>query len=263
MNWTCTKRCLWHQLHRGHVADNFWKVTGTVVHRYRENKDMSLCMDQQCHCHKTFIHTPVVFQAGQVTEVKPDPALVFTPGRWPVLSSFHCLPPGAQYASSRTKTISTNASALWVENQTHLPQLHPSERLEAPSSTGKPAGPYPGLLRTNSGVQAHGGASTSVNPVLAWHAAINAARQAQGDGAKHDVSSPPPVCTTGPPPVGSLAQKKRQQYAKSKKQGGSTNSRPPRALFCLTLNNPIRRACISLVEWKYPFVWRLWLKGRT
>uniref|UniRef100_A0A8C8E4F8 Voltage-dependent L-type calcium channel subunit alpha n=1 Tax=Oryzias sinensis TaxID=183150 RepID=A0A8C8E4F8_9TELE len=45
---------------------------------------------------------------------------------------------------------------------------------------------------------------------------------------------------------------KRQQYAKSKKQGGSTNSRPPRALFCLTLNNPIRRACISLVEWK-PF----------
>uniref|UniRef100_A0A674P904 Voltage-dependent L-type calcium channel subunit alpha n=1 Tax=Takifugu rubripes TaxID=31033 RepID=A0A674P904_TAKRU len=72
------------------------------------------------------------------------------------------------------------------------------------------------------------------------------------DGAKHDVSSPPPVCTTGPPPVGSLAQKKRQQYAKSKKQGGSTNSRPPRALFCLTLNNPIRRACISLVEWK-PF----------
>uniref|UniRef100_A0A3Q0QXQ4 Voltage-dependent L-type calcium channel subunit alpha n=1 Tax=Amphilophus citrinellus TaxID=61819 RepID=A0A3Q0QXQ4_AMPCI len=32
----------------------------------------------------------------------------------------------------------------------------------------------------------------------------------------------------------------------------STSSRPPRALFCLTLNNPIRRACISLVEWK-PF----------
>uniref|UniRef100_A0A3Q1HZ05 Voltage-dependent L-type calcium channel subunit alpha n=1 Tax=Anabas testudineus TaxID=64144 RepID=A0A3Q1HZ05_ANATE len=49
-----------------------------------------------------------------------------------------------------------------------------------------------------------------------------------------------------------LAQKKRQQYAKSKKQGSNANSRPPRALFCLNLNNPIRRACISLVEWK-PF----------
>uniref|UniRef100_A0A8C9YJW3 Voltage-dependent L-type calcium channel subunit alpha n=1 Tax=Sander lucioperca TaxID=283035 RepID=A0A8C9YJW3_SANLU len=89
-------------------------------------------------------------------------------------------------------------------------------------------------------------------PVLAWHTAISAARQAQGDVAKPEISSQPSVCTTGPAPVGSLAQRKRQQYAKSKKQGGSTNSRPPRALFCLTLNNPIRRACISLVEWK-PF----------
>uniref|UniRef100_A0A3B4ZQ06 Voltage-dependent L-type calcium channel subunit alpha n=1 Tax=Stegastes partitus TaxID=144197 RepID=A0A3B4ZQ06_9TELE len=89
-------------------------------------------------------------------------------------------------------------------------------------------------------------------PVLAWHAAISAARQAQGDTAKPDMSSRPSVCTTGVAPAGSLAQRKRQQYAKSKKQGGSTNSRPPRALFCLTLNNPIRRACISLVEWK-PF----------
>ncbi|CAF91180.1 unnamed protein product, partial [Tetraodon nigroviridis] len=53
-------------------------------------------------------------------------------------------------------------------------------------------------------------------------------------------------------PVGALAQKKRQQYAKSKKQGSNANNRPPRALFCLNLNNPIRRACISLVEWK-PF----------
>ncbi|XP_052465347.1 voltage-dependent L-type calcium channel subunit alpha-1D-like isoform X3 [Carassius gibelio] len=53
-------------------------------------------------------------------------------------------------------------------------------------------------------------------------------------------------------PVGSLAQKKRQQYAKSKKQGSSANTRAQRALFCLNLNNPIRRACISLVEWK-PF----------
>uniref|UniRef100_A0A671YLL8 Voltage-dependent L-type calcium channel subunit alpha n=1 Tax=Sparus aurata TaxID=8175 RepID=A0A671YLL8_SPAAU len=103
-----------------------------------------------------------------------------------------------------------------------------------------------------TGVQGPGGTGTGVAPVLAWHAAISAARQAQGDGAKPDMTSPPPVCTTGAPPAGSLAQRKRQQYAKSKKQGGSTNSRPPRALFCLTLNNPIRRACISLVEWK-PF----------
>ncbi|XP_061544364.1 calcium channel, voltage-dependent, L type, alpha 1D subunit, a isoform X2 [Phycodurus eques] len=62
----------------------------------------------------------------------------------------------------------------------------------------------------------------------------------------------PPAPSTSTIPVGALAQKKRQQYAKSKKQGSNANSRPPRALFCLNLNNPIRRACISLVEWK-PF----------
>ncbi|XP_016350040.1 voltage-dependent L-type calcium channel subunit alpha-1D-like [Sinocyclocheilus anshuiensis] len=75
-------------------------------------------------------------------------------------------------------------------------------------------------------------------------------------------SAPPAATPATPPaasvpvssvvPVGSLAQKKRQQYAKSKKQGSSANTRPQRALFCLNLNNPIRRACISLVEWK-PF----------
>ncbi|KAJ8360973.1 hypothetical protein SKAU_G00174980 [Synaphobranchus kaupii] len=65
-------------------------------------------------------------------------------------------------------------------------------------------------------------------------------------------SGPAPAAESTPAPVGSLAQRKRQQYAKSKKQGSSANSRPPRALFCLKLTNPIRRACISLVEWK-PF----------
>uniref|UniRef100_A0A8C7D7Q8 Voltage-dependent L-type calcium channel subunit alpha n=1 Tax=Oncorhynchus kisutch TaxID=8019 RepID=A0A8C7D7Q8_ONCKI len=56
----------------------------------------------------------------------------------------------------------------------------------------------------------------------------------------------PAHCANGP------ANKKRAQYAKSKKQGSNANTRPARALFCLKLNNPIRRACISLVEWK-PF----------
>ncbi|KAK3565903.1 hypothetical protein QTP86_020316 [Hemibagrus guttatus] len=80
---------------------------------------------------------------------------------------------------------------------------------------------------------------------LSWQAAITAARNARADGTQT-------ISTSDSAPIGSLSQRKRQQYAKSKKQGSATNSRPPRALFCLTLNNPIRRACISLVEWK-PF----------
>lgn len=174
---------------------------------------------------------------------------------------FVCFPAGAQYASNSRTTPSTDASAVWSGSHTRLHQLHPPDPLQAPASTGKPVGSPHGLLGANRPNQGSAAAGSGVSPVLAWHAAITAARQAQGNAAKPDVSSRPSVCTTGPTPVGSLAQRKRQQYAKSKKQGGSTNSRPPRALFCLTLNNPIRRACISLVEWKYPLAWRQWLNG--
>ncbi|KAA0713569.1 Voltage-dependent L-type calcium channel subunit alpha-1D [Triplophysa tibetana] len=68
--------------------------------------------------------------------------------------------------------------------------------------------------------------SPAQSAALSWQAAIHAASLSQG--------------TSGVPsaPAGSLAQRKRQQYAKSKKQGSTTNSRPPRALFCLTLSNP-------------------------
>ncbi|KAK5894357.1 hypothetical protein CesoFtcFv8_011056 [Champsocephalus esox] len=150
---------------------------------------------------------------------------------------------GAQYASNKRTTPSADP---WSENYTHL--HHPPEPLQAPPSSGRFVGSCSGLL----GSQDPGGPATGVSSVIAWHAAISAARQSQGDYEKTDMKPQPSVCTTVPAPAGSLAQRKRQQYAKSKKQGGSTNSRPPRALFCLTLNNPIRRACISLVEWK-PF----------
>ncbi|KAK7135229.1 hypothetical protein R3I94_014018 [Phoxinus phoxinus] len=91
------------------------------------------------------------------------------------------------------------------------------------------------------------GHSPAQAAALSWQAAIRAARQSQ------DVPKPlNPSAPVSAGPVSSLAQRKRQQYAKSKKQGNTSTSRPPRALFCLTLNNPVRRACISLVEWK-PF----------
>lgn len=37
-------------------------------------------------------------------------------------------------------------------------------------------------------------------------------------------------------------------------QGSNQVQRAPRALYCLKLNNPIRRAALSIVEWKYPFL---------
>uniref|UniRef100_A0A452I8B9 Voltage-dependent L-type calcium channel subunit alpha n=1 Tax=Gopherus agassizii TaxID=38772 RepID=A0A452I8B9_9SAUR len=114
-------------------------------------------------------------------------------------------------------------------------ERHPEEANYA-SSTRIPLPSDGPTIQSNS-------SAPSKQTVLSWQAAIDAARQAKAAQT---------MSTTTAQPVGSLSQRKRQQYAKSKKQGNTSNSRPPRALFCLSLNNPIRRACISLVEWK-PF----------
>ena len=39
-----------------------------------------------------------------------------------------------------------------------------------------------------------------------------------------------------------------------KKQPGAGQLRPKRALFCLTLDNPVRSGAITIVDWKYPFI---------
>ncbi|XP_062850682.1 voltage-dependent L-type calcium channel subunit alpha-1C isoform X2 [Trichomycterus rosablanca] len=77
---------------------------------------------------------------------------------------------------------------------------------------------------------------------LSWQAAINAARQAKLMGS----TAATPISTT------TSTQRKRQPYSKPKKPASTVTTRPPRALLCLTLKNPIRRACINIVEWK-PF----------
>uniref|UniRef100_S4R182 Voltage-dependent L-type calcium channel subunit alpha n=1 Tax=Mus musculus TaxID=10090 RepID=S4R182_MOUSE len=64
----------------------------------------------------------------------------------------------------------------------------------------------------------------------------------------------------GPPTVGTDTSgasglgtpRRRTQHNKHKTVAVASAQRSPRALFCLTLTNPIRRSCISIVEWK-PF----------
>ncbi|KAI4578570.1 hypothetical protein MJG53_011425 [Ovis ammon polii x Ovis aries] len=48
------------------------------------------------------------------------------------------------------------------------------------------------------------------------------------------------------------AQDEGLRRKQAKKPVPEVLPRPPRALFCLTLQNPVRKACISIVEWK-PF----------
>ncbi|XP_051911468.1 voltage-dependent L-type calcium channel subunit alpha-1C isoform X8 [Hippocampus zosterae] len=96
---------------------------------------------------------------------------------------------------------------------------------------------------------------------LSWQAAIDAARQAKMMGNAASGCAAGLAAGGGggggggggPISTASSTQRKRQHYSsKPKKPTTTTATRPPRALLCLTLKNPIRRACISIVEWK-PF----------
>lgn len=44
-----------------------------------------------------------------------------------------------------------------------------------------------------------------------------------------------------------------RRKANARKPLVNANPRPPRALFCLTLKNPLRKLFIDVVEWKYPY----------
>ncbi|XP_078728531.1 voltage-dependent L-type calcium channel subunit alpha-1D-like isoform X8 [Lampetra fluviatilis] len=96
------------------------------------------------------------------------------------------------------------------------------------------------------------GESNSNQGFLSWQAAIAAAKEAKEAEEMSRAAEGEAGAAAAPGAAANTAQRKRQQYAKTKKQGSNANDRPPRALFCLDLNNPLRRACISLVEWK-PF----------
>uniref|UniRef100_A0A452DLC8 Voltage-dependent L-type calcium channel subunit alpha n=1 Tax=Capra hircus TaxID=9925 RepID=A0A452DLC8_CAPHI len=90
------------------------------------------------------------------------------------------------------------------------------------------------------------------------------------EGGKDTTPEPSPANGTGPGPEWGLCPgppasdgeisgasgletpKRKTQHSKHKTVAVASAQRSPRALFCLTLANPLRRSCISIVEWK-PF----------
>lgn len=148
-----------------------------------------------------------------------------------------------------------------------------------------PRPPPPGLTNEHGGGGSHGdhdGGGSGVNhgvgvvglapehiptpgAALSWQAAIDAARQAKMMGnAASSGGAGLGSGGGGPISTASSTQRKRQHYSsKPKKQTTTTATRPPRALLCLTLKNPIRRACISIVEWKYPFSSQEWSRDEN
>ncbi|XP_077400381.1 voltage-dependent L-type calcium channel subunit alpha-1C isoform X4 [Vanacampus margaritifer] len=146
---------------------------------------------------------------------------------------------------------------------------HQGSDYSPPTTLTRP--PAPGLTNEHPGAGDHDGGGVNHGVVgvvglapehiatpgaaLSWQAAIDAARQAKmmGNAASGGGTAGLAAGGGGPISTASSTQRKRQHYSsKPKKQTTTTATRPPRALLCLTLKNPIRRACISIVEWK-PF----------
>ncbi|KAL6438032.1 hypothetical protein ACFW04_004358 [Cataglyphis niger] len=71
--------------------------------------------------------------------------------------------------------------------------------------------------------------------------------------AHHQSPPPPPQSQTGLAGAAGAASKSAQKRP-VRRGGKPPPDRPVRALFCLTLTNPLRKMCISVVEWK-PFEW--------
>jgi len=134
------------------------------------------------------------------------------------------------FQTAASQNQASNASA-----HHHQQQQHSGGR--PPDPGGQRLGPGPGGANPlhppgPAGAHAEGlGAGLGGNPDAkplspGWSAAIAAAQAA-----------------------GAANMTRKRQNRKQPNQ----NVRPPRALFCLNLKNPIRKLCIQVVEWKYPF----------
>lgn len=95
------------------------------------------------------------------------------------------------------------------------------------------ASPETGATLPGSPVAAAGAAATP--PTTAGAPATGATAAAAADAAA----------------AAAAAAAKRKAMSR---RGKPPPERPPRALLCLSLTNPVRKLCISVVEWKYPFV---------
>lgn len=109
------------------------------MHGCRENKDFNLCMDQQCHRHKTFIHTPVVFQAGHRGKARPSECVLacfhpleddlFSPPSTVSLQGLNMpaaegplSPPMPQHSGQKTKPVCTSS----IHQSARRPRLAPA-----------------------------------------------------------------------------------------------------------------------------------------
>ena len=126
-----------------------------------------------------------------------------------------------------------------AENHEQERSYPPSPQARNVTQSPKPAepggqrlGPGPTQIPSNNqgppgpgGIQLHTTAADAKPLSLGWSTALAAAQ-------------------------GAASMTRKRQNRKQPNQ----NVRPVRALCCLSLKNPLRKLCIRVVEWKYPFL---------
>lgn len=103
--------------------------------------------------------------------------------------------------------------------------------------------------------------SIATPPIVGQQSIVGGVPDAvQLPNAHHQSPPPPPQSQTGPAgaaAAAAAASKSAAQKRPVRRGGKPPPDRPVRALFCLALTNPLRKMCISVVEWKYPLLARL------
>ncbi|XP_025156407.1 muscle calcium channel subunit alpha-1 isoform X8 [Harpegnathos saltator] len=98
---------------------------------------------------------------------------------------------------------------------------------------------------------------TAATPFNATPPVVGQQQYGVGGDAQLGNAQPPPQSQTGVGPgaaTAAAAASKSAPKRPARRGGKPPPDRPTRALFCLPLKNPLRKMCISVVEWK-PFEW--------
>ena len=122
----------------------------------------------------------------------------------------------------------------------NFPTFGPAHKADhASQHASAPASPVPRSATPEAGAVSGSAAAVAAPPLVdkplssAWNTALAAT------GAVATMTA--------------AAQAAKRRTAARKNNNANTNPRPMRAVFCLGLQNPVRKLCIKVVEWKYPF----------
>ena len=171
---------------------------------------------------------------------------------------FVCVFSGAHY--ERGYPYGHGAPARSPQNQysTSLSDADPNQEYQHPSTASYSTTPTQSPSQDHQAQSLGEGADEGDEETCTETEKPEDSAQSEGAGSRRPSEKPlssawnTALAATGVATTMSAAAKRRTNM---RKPNANVNPRPPRALFCLTLKNPLRKLCIKIIEWKYPLSW--------